>query len=59
MIAAIPNERVCLQNCFDTGSGGYWVRQMRQLPRDPLTIPHKFHYAVYVFLEITMILGEK
>ena len=29
MIAATPNERVCLQNCFDTGSGGYWVRQMR------------------------------
>ena len=22
MIAATPNERVCLQNFFDTGSGG-------------------------------------
>ena len=35
MIAATPNERVCLQNCFDTGSDGYWVRRMRQLPRAP------------------------
>ena len=36
MIAATPNERVCLQNCFDTGSGEYWVRRMRRLPRAPL-----------------------
>ena len=36
MIAATPNERVCLQNCFDTGSGRYWVRRMKQLPRAPL-----------------------
>ena len=57
MIAATPNERVCLQNYFDTGSGGYWVRRMRQLPRAPLKIP--IHFAVYVFLEITLILGEK
>ena len=35
MIAATPNERVCLQNCFDTGSDGYWMRRMRQLPRAP------------------------
>ena len=40
MIAATPNERVFLQNCFDTGSGRYWVKQMRQLPRPPLKIPH-------------------
>ena len=36
MKAATPNERVCLQNCFDTGSGRYWVRRMRQLLRTPL-----------------------
>ena len=36
MIAATPYERVWQQNCFDTSSGGYWVRRMRQLPRAPL-----------------------
>ena len=45
MTTATPNERVCLQNCFDTGSGGYWVRRIRQLPRAPLKIPHsRDHY---------------
>ena len=33
MIPETPNERVCLQNCFDTGSREYWVRRIRQLPR--------------------------
>ena len=32
MIAATPNERVCLKNCFDTGNGGYCVGRMTQLP---------------------------
>ena len=59
MIAATPNERVCLQNCFDTGSGVYWVRQMRQLPRAPLKILRTVSFCCLCFLEITMILGEK
>ena len=46
MIAAIPNERVCPQNCFDTGSGGYRLRRMRHLPRAPL---ENTAFAVYVF----------
>ena len=59
-MAATPNERVCLQNCFETGSGGYWLRQKRQLPRAPLEdTAYSFILLVYVFLEMTTILGEK
>ena len=56
MIAATPNERVCLQNCFDTGIDGYWVGRMRHLPRAPLKIPHIVSFCCICF---TMILGEK
>ena len=50
MMAATANKRVCLQNCFDTGSGGYRVKRMRQLPRaPPLKLPHIVSFAVYVF----------
>ena len=59
MIAATLNERVCLQNCFDTGSGGYWVRRMRQLPWVPLENTAYSFILLYVFLEIAIILGEK
>ena len=49
MIVATLNERVCLQNCFDTGSGGYWVRRMVQLPRAPLeNIAYSF-VLLYMF----------
>ena len=47
--AATPNERVCLQNCFDTGSGGYWVRRMSQLPRAPLENTAYSFILLYMF----------
>ena len=50
MIAATPNERVCLQNCFHTGSGEYWVRRMRQLPPSgpSLKIPAYSFILLYI-----------
>ena len=59
MIAPTPKERECLQNCFDTGSGGYWVRQMRKLPRAFLENTAYSFILLYIFFKITMILGEK
>ena len=49
MIAATPNERVFLQNCFGTGSGGYYVRRMRQLPRTHLENNAYSFILLYMF----------
>ena len=49
MIAATANERVCLQNCFDTGSGGYWVRRRDSCLRPPLKIPHIVSFCCICF----------
>ena len=49
MIAATLNERVCRQNCFGTRSGGYWLRQMRQLHRAPLKVPHIVSFCCIYF----------
>ena len=59
MIAAIPNERVCPQNCFDTGSGGYRLRRMRHLPRAPLENTAYSFICCICFLENTMILKDR
>ena len=60
MIAATPNESICLQNCFDTGSRAYWVRQMRQLPWAPfLKIPHIVSFCCICFFRDHYDFGRK
>ena len=49
MIAATPNERVCLQNCFDTGRGECLARQMSQLLLAPLENTAYSFILLYMF----------
>ena len=44
---------------IQSDSGGYWVRRMRQLPRDPSKIVHTVSFCCRCFLEIIIKLGQK